>query len=79
MQKELDKIERFANKIAEQSKLPQTAAKRLTREVKVLCYCVCSNGNVQCVGAQLDYMAILCIMIHTYVINIRIIHTYLCM
>lgn len=35
MQKELDKMERFANKIAEQSGIPAPAAQKLQKEVKV--------------------------------------------
>jgi hypothetical protein len=39
MQKELDKIERFAGKIVKQSNLPKAAAERLHREAKVCSYC----------------------------------------
>lgn len=35
MQKELDKIERFAAKIVDQAKLPSSAAAKLTKDVKV--------------------------------------------
>lgn len=35
MQKELDKVERFANKVEQQSKLPPAAAKKLLKDVKV--------------------------------------------
>ncbi len=36
MQKELDKIDRFASKIVDQAQLTQSAAKKLTKEVKVV-------------------------------------------
>lgn len=36
MQKELDKIERFASKIVKQSNLPPTAADKLCKEAKVI-------------------------------------------
>ncbi len=35
MQKELDKMERFANKIVEQSGIPTAAGQKLRKEVKV--------------------------------------------
>ena len=35
MQRELDKIDRFATKIVDQAKLSQSAASKLTVEVKV--------------------------------------------
>ena len=35
MQKELDKMERFANKIVDQSGIPSTAGQKLRKEVKV--------------------------------------------
>ncbi len=35
MQRELDKIERFAKKVAEQSKIPSEAAQKLVKDVKV--------------------------------------------
>lgn len=35
MQKELDKVERFAHKVEQQSKLPPAAAEKLVKDVKV--------------------------------------------
>ena len=36
MQKELDKMERFANKIVEHSSIPKVAGQKLQKEVKVI-------------------------------------------
>ena len=60
MQKELDKIERFANKIVEQSNLPQAAAKKLTRDVKV-CMQLISVGQCGSVSGTLVQCVYLCI------------------
>lgn len=43
MQRELDKMERFAKKIVEQAKLPESAAQKLQKEVKVAVH-----GMVMC-------------------------------
>lgn len=52
MEKELDKVERFANKVAQQAKMSKEAADKLLKDVKVtlfihtLCVLLC-NFSVQ--------------------------------